>query len=100
MLHAIPIISAWFRQDGANPHTNNAVLRFLRDVFEERVSFNRYPALLQEGFSWPPTLPDLNPSDYFLWGVFELQCVSEKITHNSGSENRHTIKDLRHFNRN
>jgi hypothetical protein len=28
----------------------------------------RYFALFEEGFSWPPISPDLNPSDCFLWG--------------------------------
>jgi hypothetical protein len=68
MVHGIPINSASFRQDGAKPLASNAVRRFLHDVFTERVSFNRYRALLLEGFSWPPTSRDLNPSDYFVCG--------------------------------
>jgi hypothetical protein len=54
--------SAWFQQDGARPYTSNAVLSFLNYVFETVLS-NRYSALFEEGFSWPPNSPDLNPCD-------------------------------------
>jgi hypothetical protein len=37
----IPVISAWFQQDGARPHTGNTVLHFFHDGLEQRVLLNR-----------------------------------------------------------
>jgi hypothetical protein len=62
--------SAWFQQGGARPHTNNAILLYLHDVFEETVLSNRYPTQFEEGFSWPSSSPDLNTCGYFLWGTW------------------------------
>jgi hypothetical protein len=53
--------SAWFQQDGARPHTSNAILYFLHDVCEKRDLSNQYPALFEEGFSWLSTSLDLKP---------------------------------------
>jgi hypothetical protein len=74
-----------FQQDGVRSHTSNAVLRFLFDVFEDKVLLYRYPALFEEGFSRPPTSPDLNPVDYILWGYLN-DSVFQK--------NPNTIPDL------
>jgi hypothetical protein len=62
--YGIPINSAWFQRDGVRPHTKHDVLRFLRNVFEEKVLLNRLPALFKEGFSWPQISPNLHTCDY------------------------------------
>jgi hypothetical protein len=51
MGYVMPANSARFHQGDARPHTNNAVLHFLRDIFEEKVVSNQYPTLFEEGFS-------------------------------------------------
>jgi hypothetical protein len=40
-------------------------------MFSRSVLPNCYPALFEEGFSWPPPPLRLNPCDYFLWGCLE-----------------------------
>jgi hypothetical protein len=68
--YGIPTNSALFQQDGARPHTTNAVLRFLCDVFEERVVSNKYPAPFEEGSSWTPISPDFkNLRLYSFWNL-------------------------------
>jgi hypothetical protein len=51
MGYGISMNLAWCQQGGARPHTSNAVLGFLHDVFEERVLSNRYPVLFEEEHS-------------------------------------------------
>src|SRR5688572_5002634 len=53
------------------PHTTNAVLDILFDHFEKRLISNRFPERFDGGLRWAPFSPDLNPSDYFLWGYLE-----------------------------
>jgi hypothetical protein len=55
-----------FQQDGAAPHTANAVKNFLRNNFGEE-------NIISRGFrnNWPSRSPDLNPCDFFLWGYLK-----------------------------
>ena len=50
----------FFQQDNATAHTQYHTLKFLNELFGERIISN--------GF-WPPLSPDLSPPDYFLWGA-------------------------------
>jgi hypothetical protein len=66
MGYAIPLLSAWFQQNGVRTHTSSTLHRVLLHIFEERALSTWYPALFEEGFSWPSISPDLNHYDYFL----------------------------------
>jgi hypothetical protein len=65
--------SVWFQLDGARPHTSNALIRFLYDIFVKKILLNMYSVLSEEGFSWPPTSPGCNICDCFFSCVFEFQ---------------------------
>ena len=54
----------WFQQDGANPHTSNQTLTWLRQRFQERLISRCDP-------EWAPHSPDLNPPDFYLWGYLK-----------------------------
>ena len=62
----------WFQQDGARVHTTNDCLAFLQDKFQGRVISNRL------NFFWPAKSPDLNPLDFYFWGVAEARFRKEK----------------------
>lgn len=56
----------YFMHDGAPPHFGLRVRAFLNDLFGSRwIGRNPAPHL------WPPRSPDLNPLDFFLWGVLK-----------------------------
>jgi hypothetical protein len=59
----------WFVQDGARPHTANVSWDFLHDTFVSRVISTRFPDRSACGQNWQRNSPDLNPCDYFLWGI-------------------------------
>jgi hypothetical protein len=67
----------FFGQDGALPHTVNAVLDVLKKDFDDRLLSSRLPL--------PPYSRDPNPSDYSLWGFLE----------DSLPKHPHTIKEMR-----
>jgi hypothetical protein len=77
--YGILMDSGWFQQDDARPHTSDAVLHLLHDVFMDRVLLKGYPALFQEDFSRTPTSPGLNPCDYFPWGYLENRVFQENL---------------------
>ena len=60
---------SFFQQDSATCHTANSTLRFLEDIFADRV--------ITAGL-WPPRSPDLTPLDYFLWGHLKNQVYQNK----------------------
>ena len=67
----LPWNTKWFMQDGATPHTANA-LDFLHETFSYRMMSHCYSQRHHEGFFWPPLSPDLNPCDFFfLWGYLK-----------------------------
>jgi hypothetical protein len=49
-----------FQKDGAIAHTANNSMKFLNEIFGERV-FSRKVR--------PPCSPDLTPPDFYLWGA-------------------------------
>ncbi len=53
-----------FQQNGAPAHTSNLVQNWLRANLRDSGSF-------WDKDLWPPSSPDCNPCDYFLWGVLE-----------------------------
>ena len=62
------------QQDGAVPHTANAVLEKLTNIFDGRT------ISLKTEHVWLPHSPDLKPLDFFLWGylkdrVYMLQAI-------------------------
>ncbi|QQP36514.1 Transposable element tcb1 transposase, partial [Caligus rogercresseyi] len=56
-----------YQQDGAPPHVQFGALENL-DMFWSKEF-------------WPPSSPDLNPCDYYLWGVLERD--TNKRAHNT-----------------
>lgn len=60
-----------FQQDSAPAHTAHVVINWMRDNLD----------MVWTPDFWPPSSPDLNPLDYFVWG--EVERVSNRIPHNS-----------------
>jgi hypothetical protein len=54
------ITYSWFQQDGATAHTVNNSMKFLNEIFGERVISTKL---------WPPSSPNLTPPDFNLWGA-------------------------------
>jgi hypothetical protein len=77
----------FFQQDGARPHTANAVLDVLNENFDGSVLSNRFPERFGCGWSWPPYSSDVNPCDYFLWGF-----LKDTVSKN----NPHAIEELQY----
>lgn len=71
------IEEAWFQQDGATAHTARASLRFLEEIFANRI--------ISRGI-WPARSPDLTPLDYYLWGFLKGNVYKNNV---------HTIEDLK-----
>jgi hypothetical protein len=67
----LPLQTQWFMQHGPRPHTANVVLDFPHDTFDSHVISNRIPDCFACGQNWLPNSPDLNPCDYFLWGLLK-----------------------------
>jgi hypothetical protein len=71
LLENIPLIflvNQWFKHDGAPPHFSRNVQGILNRMYP-----NRWIGLGGLGH-WPARSPDLNPLDFFLWGVREQRC--------------------------
>jgi len=58
-----------FQQDGAPAHTSHLVQNWLSDNID----------MFWSKDFWPPNSPDLNPLDYYVWGVVERD--SNKAKH-------------------
>ena len=52
-----------FQQDSAPSHTAHVTQEWLSENFYDHVTPNM----------WPPNSPDLNPLDYFFWGMIERE---------------------------
>jgi hypothetical protein len=87
-----------FQQDGAPAHNSKKTQDLLRENLPE----------VWEKEVWPPSSPDCNPLDYFVWGVTELRVnakphsktedLIEKIKEVMGSLDRDTVaKACRRF---
>lgn len=70
-----------FQQDGAPAHTSHRVQNWLDDNVD-MFWFKEF---------WPPSSPDLNPLDYYLWSVLERE--SNKRSHNTVESLRAAIKE-------
>ena len=62
----------YWQQDGATVHCTDRNMRYLDNLFGERVISRR--AL--RGREWPPRSPDLSPLDFFLWGYLKSKVHS------------------------
>ena len=70
----------WFQQDGANPHTSNETLQWLRQHFGDRFISRRCE------IKWAPYSPDLKPPDFYFWG-----CLKDNVY----GKNPQTIPELK-----
>ncbi|PNF20161.1 hypothetical protein B7P43_G00613 [Cryptotermes secundus] len=59
-----------FQQDGAPPHWNINVRRYLNNELRHRW-IGRVGEDDAALFAWPPRSPDLTPCDFFLWGYIK-----------------------------
>lgn len=55
--------TCWFQQDSAPPHTARETIALLHRLFEGRLIAKN------AALEWPPNSPDLNPLDYWFWGL-------------------------------
>ena len=51
---------SWFQKDGATAHTSGRSMHLLKEFFGDCIISKDV---------WPPRSPDLNPSDFHLWGA-------------------------------
>jgi inhibitor of nuclear factor kappa-B kinase subunit alpha len=58
-----------FQQDSASSHRAQRTITFLRQNVPDLISPDE----------WPPKSPDLNPVDYFVWGVLQKEVYSVPI---------------------
>lgn len=70
-----------FQQDGAPAHTSHFVQNWLADNLE----------MFWSKEFWPPSSPDLNPLDYYAWGVLQRQ--TNRCAHDSVDSLRTAIID-------
>lgn len=71
-----------FQQDGAPAHNANITQEWLADNLPEF-----WPKEV-----WPPSSPDCNPLDYFVWGVCEREV--NKAPHNTLDSVKNKIKEV------
>lgn len=70
-----------FQQDSAPSHTAHTTQEWMANNFHDHVTPNM----------WPPSSPDVNPLDYYVWGVVER--ASNKHPHNTVAALRAAIVD-------
>ena len=58
---------AIWQQDGAKPHQTNIVMDWLDRVFGDRMLALK----ARQGMFWSPASPDMNPCDFYLWGLIK-----------------------------
>lgn len=68
-----------FQQDSAPAHTAHVVVNWMQDNLD----------MVWTSKFWPPSSPDQNPLDYFVWG--EVERVSNKHSHSSLDSLRQAI---------
>jgi hypothetical protein len=88
MKEYFPDLNCYFQQDGAGPHREKHVIRWLNRKFPDRWIGKGGP------LEWPARSPDLTPCDFWLWGSLRekvyaqhpsnLQELQEKILHECG----------------
>ena len=74
----------WWKQDGANAHTSNASINYLRGRFHGRLISKR------ADIPWPPRSPDLAVSDFFLWGYIKQK--TSEVTRNQQPSSRQHLR--------
>jgi DDE superfamily endonuclease len=70
-----------FQQDSAPAHTASKTQEWLAENFHDFITPN----------IWPPSSPDLNPLDYFFWGIVERD--TNKHAHSTIDSLKTAIKD-------
>ena len=71
-----------FQQDGAPPHTSPLAQNWLEDNVD---------AFWSKNF-WPPSSPDLDPLDYYVWEVLELD--TNERAHNTIGSLRAAVEEI------
>jgi hypothetical protein len=64
----------WFVHDGAPPHFLLIVTQHLNQTFGEQWIGRGGPV------NWPARSPDLNPSDFWLWGQLKSAVYSARVS--------------------
>jgi len=63
----------YYQHDGAPPHFSQVVRQYLHHKFPNQ--------WIDHGSAqnWPPQSPDLNPSDYHVWGYMRAMVYAHKV---------------------
>ena len=72
--NGLPLQTLWFMQDGATSHTANVMLEFLNSGFGPCVMSNHFFIITIAAYFWSPLSPDMNPCNFFLWGLWRTSC--------------------------
>lgn len=67
-----------YQQDGAKPHTSDLVMTYLATKTKKVMSNRNWTIPGCETPPWPPTSPDLNPCDFWLWSVLRKKVYANK----------------------
>ncbi|GBP65319.1 hypothetical protein EVAR_48026_1 [Eumeta japonica] len=62
-------VTMWYQNDGCPAHYDTRVRDHLNNIFPARWIGRLGPIL------WPPRSPDLNPLDFYYWGVFKRESL-------------------------
>ncbi|HLJ31149.1 MAG TPA: transposase [Candidatus Babeliales bacterium] len=65
--------SCWYQLDGAPAHCTREVSAELDRIFDDRWIRRLGP------WNWPPRSPDLNPLDFYLWGMFKEKVYKSPV---------------------
>ena len=67
-------VSLVWTQDGAPCHVTRANMTYLDRQFGDRVVSRKFI----RGRDWPARSPDLNPLDFFIWGLLKSRVYSPR----------------------
>ena len=68
-------IAMYFQHDGAPSHYTRHMMQHHNDTFP-----NRWIGR-DSTINWPPRSPDLNPLDFYLWGLMKSEAYRKKWIH-------------------
>ncbi|GBO11153.1 hypothetical protein AVEN_189374-1 [Araneus ventricosus] len=71
--------NVWFQHDGTPLHKVSNIQQYTRDTFQQQVI--GYGGCIE----WPPRSPDLNPLDFFLWGMPQTASVCNPSANIAGT---------------